>query len=141
MSTPQKRRQFTERQDILFLTQIRVEMPFLARRGKIMDVWDSVARNLATVGGFDRPQFDGKKAQARFAILLRDHREDNRASMRASCVSEDVTEKAIMLDDIATQVDEAKNEEMRRASTEDSTAARSEGADALVRDEAMESQG
>ncbi|RHY04557.1 hypothetical protein DYB25_013624 [Aphanomyces astaci] len=61
--------------------------------------------------------------------------------MRASGVSEDVTEKAIMLDDLATQVDEAKNEEMRRASTEDSTAARSEEAGALVRDEAMKSQG
>ncbi|KAF0706950.1 hypothetical protein AaE_013864 [Aphanomyces astaci] len=106
-----------------------------------MDVWDSVARNLATVGDFDRPQFDGKKAQARFAILLRDHRDDNRASMRASGVAEEVTEKTILLDDLATQVDEAKNEEMRRASTEDSTAARSEEAGALVRDEAMKSQG
>ncbi|RLO09670.1 hypothetical protein DYB28_004376 [Aphanomyces astaci] len=61
--------------------------------------------------------------------------------MRASGVAEEVTEKTILLDDLATQVDEAKNEEMRRASTEDSTAARSEEAGALVRDEAMKSQG
>ncbi|RHZ04942.1 hypothetical protein DYB26_010769 [Aphanomyces astaci] len=49
--------------------------------------------------------------------------------------------ETILLDDLATQVDEAKNEEMRRASTEDSTAARSEQAGALVCDEAMKSQG
>ncbi|ETV69653.1 hypothetical protein H257_14676 [Aphanomyces astaci] len=61
--------------------------------------------------------------------------------MRASGVAEEVTEKTILLDDLATQVDEANNEEMRRASTEDSTAARSEEAGALVRDEAMKSQG
>ncbi|RHY06434.1 hypothetical protein DYB25_001395, partial [Aphanomyces astaci] len=58
----------------------------------------------------------------------------------ASGVAEEVTEKTILLGDLATQVDEANNEEMRRASTEDSTAARSEEAGALVRDEAMKSQ-
>ncbi|RHZ00115.1 hypothetical protein DYB35_011887, partial [Aphanomyces astaci] len=61
--------------------------------------------------------------------------------MRVSDVAEGVTEKAILLDDLATQVDEAKSIEMRHASTEDSTAVRSEEAGALVRDEAMKSQG
>ncbi|ETV99372.1 hypothetical protein H310_08085 [Aphanomyces invadans] len=32
-----------------------------------MSDWDSVARNLISTGEFDRPKFDGKKAQVRFA--------------------------------------------------------------------------
>ncbi|ETV94607.1 hypothetical protein H310_11868 [Aphanomyces invadans] len=114
MTTSVKRRVFTEREDVLLLTQVSAEMPFLARRGKIMDVWDSVARNLATIGEFDRPQFDGKKAQARFLILLRDHRDNSNASRHASGAAENVTEKTILLDNLCNQVDEAKQEEGRR---------------------------
>ncbi|ETW05262.1 hypothetical protein H310_04226 [Aphanomyces invadans] len=141
MTTPVKRRVFTEREDVLLLTQVSVEMPFLAHRGKIMDVWESVARNLATIGEFDRPNFDGKKAQARFLILLRDHRDSNNASQRASGAAEHVTEKTVLLDDLCNQVDEAKQEEHRRAANECEEAATVEENGATVRDEAMRSQG
>ncbi|ETW01631.1 hypothetical protein H310_06262 [Aphanomyces invadans] len=142
MTTPvKKRRVFTEREDVLLLTQVSVEMLFLARRGKIMDVWDSVARNLATIGEFDRPQFDGKKAQARFIILLRDHRDNNNASRRASGAAENVTEKTILLDDLCNQADEAKQEVGRRMTQEIEEASNVEENGAIAREEAMKSQG
>ncbi|ETW08089.1 hypothetical protein H310_02451 [Aphanomyces invadans] len=83
-----------------------------------MDVWDSIARNLNTLAKFDRHQFDGKKAQAQFNILLRDHGERNNASQRTSGVDEEVTEKTIHLDDLSALVEEAKQEDMRRAASE-----------------------
>ncbi|ETW04512.1 hypothetical protein H310_04766 [Aphanomyces invadans] len=105
-----------------------------------MDVWDSVARNLATMGEFDRPQFDGKKAQARFLILLRDHRESNNASQRASGAAENVTEKIILLHDICNQVGEAKREENNCLTQEYEEASKVEENGAFVREEAMKSQ-
>ncbi|ETW04114.1 hypothetical protein H310_04474 [Aphanomyces invadans] len=139
MTTPIKRRVFSEREDVLLLTQFSAEMPFLARRGQIMDVWDSVARNLATL--FDRPQFDGEKAQGRFLILLRDNRDNKNASRRASGAPENVTEKTILLDDLYKQVDKANQKEDRRMTQEIEEASNVEENGAIVREEAMKSQG
>ncbi|RHY28473.1 hypothetical protein DYB32_005951 [Aphanomyces invadans] len=140
--TPQsKRRLFTEREDVLLLTQVMAEIPHLARRGTIMDVWESVARNLGALGEFDRPLFDGKKAQARFAILLRDHRDHNQHAQRASGAAEDQTERSILLDDLLAQVDDAKNDELQRSALNDEAACRAEDSATKVRDEAMKSQG
>ncbi|RHY23665.1 hypothetical protein DYB32_009097 [Aphanomyces invadans] len=97
-----------------------------------MDVWDSIARNLNTLAKFDRHQFDGKKAQAQFNILLRDHGERNNASQRTSGVDEEVTEKTIHLDDLSALVEEAKQEDMRRAASEVEAAARVEESGAIM---------
>ncbi|RHY22265.1 hypothetical protein DYB32_009549 [Aphanomyces invadans] len=107
----------------------------------IMDVWDSVARNLNTLEEFDRRHFDGKEAQAHFNILLRDHRNRNAASQRASGVDEEERDKTVLLDDLCAQVDDAKHEEARRAAMEIEAAERAEESAEIVREEAMKSFG
>ncbi|RHY46223.1 hypothetical protein DYB26_009595 [Aphanomyces astaci] len=134
MSTPFKRRQYSELQDLMLLRQISDDKPFLARHGRIMEAWESVARALAAQVDFDRPHFDGKKAQSRFTILLRDHRDNNSAPMRAvsACTGEDSAEKMDLLEDISrlersstlaasgSQVDEAKEaNDVPRSTTDD----------------------
>ncbi|RLO11209.1 hypothetical protein DYB28_009990 [Aphanomyces astaci] len=118
----------------MLLRQISDDKPFLARHGRIMEAWESVARALAAQVDFDRPHFDGKKAQSRFAILLRDHRDNNNAPMRAvsACTGEDSAEKMDLLEDISrlersstlaasgNQVDEAKEaDDVPRSTTDD----------------------
>ncbi|RHY28069.1 hypothetical protein DYB32_006285 [Aphanomyces invadans] len=106
-----------------------------------MDVWDSVARNLNTLDEFNRRHFDGKRAQARFNLLLRDHKERNVASNRPSGSDEVVDERVVLLDDLSSQVEEAKKEEADRADSEAEAAARAEESVVLVREEEMKSQG
>ncbi|ETV94614.1 hypothetical protein H310_11875 [Aphanomyces invadans] len=55
---------------------------------------------LKDVEGFSRPGIDGKRAQNRFLLLVRQHKASNLESARASGVSEDETEKSKLLDDL-----------------------------------------
>ncbi|ETV93827.1 hypothetical protein H310_12389 [Aphanomyces invadans] len=68
MSTPVKRRNYTEEQDLMLLRQVALDMPFLERRGLIMDKWGSLAAVFAARMDFGRP--DCKKACNRFSALL-----------------------------------------------------------------------
>ncbi len=85
-------------------------MPFLARRGGLMEAWSSVAVNLASAEGFDRPNFDGKKASNRFMTLLESHRSFNRKSVKESGISEEESEKIVLLDDLMEAYDDAEQE-------------------------------
>ncbi|ETV92069.1 hypothetical protein H310_13591 [Aphanomyces invadans] len=104
MAKPVKRRQFTLDKDVMLLTQVSSQQPFLALCGSIMDVRDSVDKNLASLDEFDRPNFEGKKVQARFTLLTRDHANSTAASARASGVVEDVNETTILLDELASKM-------------------------------------
>ncbi|ETW01003.1 hypothetical protein H310_06639 [Aphanomyces invadans] len=106
-----------------------------------MDVWDSVARNHNTLEEFDRRHFDGKKAQTRFNILLRDHSDRNAALQPASGVDEEESDKTVFLDDLCAQVDDAKQEEARRAAMEIEAGEWAEESVVIVREEAMKSLG
>ena len=134
MPTPSKRRVFTDREDVLLLTQISAESPHLARRGTIMDVWESVARNVASLAEFDRPLFDGKKAQGRFHILMKEHRSKSAASERASGASEEVTEKVVLLDNLRSQVDDKEEADAINVSALAEEAERVEESAAYIRD-------
>ncbi|ETW02056.1 hypothetical protein H310_05670 [Aphanomyces invadans] len=106
-----------------------------------MSAWDCVARNLISSGEFDRPEFDGKKAQARFAIMLRDHQDRNETSAKASGAAEEYTEHRILLDNLLAQVWQANEEGEKRTAEEEAAAAQVESSAAQIRDEAMKSQG
>ncbi|RLO01193.1 hypothetical protein DYB28_016159, partial [Aphanomyces astaci] len=60
--TPNKRRLYTEQEDIMLLRQVNAERPFEAKKGEVMKVWGLVAIALADHEDFARPQFDTKKA-------------------------------------------------------------------------------
>ncbi|ETW05542.1 hypothetical protein H310_03294 [Aphanomyces invadans] len=106
-----------------------------------MSAWDSVARNLISSGEFDRPKFDGKKTQARFAIMLRDHQDRNETSAKASGAAEECIERRILLDDLLAQVLQVNEEGEKRTAEEEAAAAQVESSAAQIRDEAMKSQG
>ncbi|ETV91140.1 hypothetical protein H310_14152 [Aphanomyces invadans] len=83
MSAPPKRRNYTdEEEDLMLLRQVSADMPFLARRGLIMDKWAAVAEKLAATDDFGRPDFDAKKANNRFNALAEAHRKGNHLSSR-----------------------------------------------------------
>ncbi|ETV90099.1 hypothetical protein H310_15068 [Aphanomyces invadans] len=97
MTTPLTRRNFTDEEDLLLLRQVSADMPFLARRGFVMDKWAQTAQALAGCEEFGRPDFDAKKANNRFNALIEAHRKSNQESSRASGISEEVTEKVMLL--------------------------------------------
>ncbi|RHZ14029.1 hypothetical protein DYB37_009407 [Aphanomyces astaci] len=73
MQTPNKRRLYTEQEDIILLRQVNAERPFEAKKGEVMKVWGLVAKALADHEDFARPQFDAKKAQNRFSTVMDYH--------------------------------------------------------------------
>ncbi|CAK4509727.1 unnamed protein product, partial [Aphanomyces euteiches] len=79
-----KRRCFNEEKDVLLLRQICAELPFQAKRGRVTDALDSVAMNLRELEEFKRDGFSGKKAQNRFDVLIKEHRESTQKSMSTS---------------------------------------------------------
>ncbi|KAF4033982.1 hypothetical protein GN244_ATG14078 [Phytophthora infestans] len=65
--------------------------------------------------GFSKQEITGKSAQARFNVLVENHREADKKSAAASGVSEDYTESQQLLDEIVLAVDEHAREEAQRA--------------------------
>ncbi|RHY13923.1 hypothetical protein DYB32_010890 [Aphanomyces invadans] len=125
----------------MLLRQVAYEMPFLARHGLIMDKWASVAQALAADENFSRPDFDAKKANNRFAALLDAHKKRNKEAEQASGVSEEVTEKVTLLDDLLAAFEDAKEEEAARAAETKKAMEANEQLGLVVRDEAMQSLG
>ncbi|KAF0758040.1 hypothetical protein AaE_004066 [Aphanomyces astaci] len=116
-------------------------MPFLARRGLIMDKWAAIAETLAANEDFGRPDFDAKKANNRFIALAEAHRKSNRVSARVFGISEDVGEKLALLDDILSAHDDAKEEESQRIADAKKTQEHNDNLGSVVREEAMQSLG
>ncbi|KAG9410825.1 hypothetical protein AC1031_018849 [Aphanomyces cochlioides] len=141
MATAHKRRNFSDNEDILLLRQVTVDMPFLAPRGRIMEKWTSLAKNLAALAEFDRPDFDAKKASNRFNALLEAHRKYNKHSERASGISEEVNEKLDLLDDLLAAFDDAKEEEAQRNEATKKNLDHDENLGSIVHDEALKSLG
>ncbi|RHY91962.1 hypothetical protein DYB31_016599, partial [Aphanomyces astaci] len=140
MSTPTKSR-FTEDEDILLLREINGRLPFMAKRGQVMVRWSAVAEAVQSQDGFDRPGFDGKRAQNRFTLLLEGHRHKDEEGKRASGTDEGYGEKFQLLDDLLSAFDDWKNEEKVRLEEVQQEADRVDAMAATIRDEAMKSLG
>ncbi|CAK4075189.1 unnamed protein product [Aphanomyces euteiches] len=141
MSTTFKRRNFSDEEDLLLLRQVAVEMPFFAPRGCIMEKWTSLAKTLASLEEFRRPNFDAILASNRFHFLLESHRKYNKHSERASGVSEEVSEKLDLLDDLLAAFDDAKEEEALRNDWRMKSTEHDESLGNIVREEALKSMG
>ncbi|RHY18814.1 hypothetical protein DYB32_010327 [Aphanomyces invadans] len=97
--TPEKK-WWTEEDDIILLTQVNNDRPFTKRQ--TTKAWEVLAVALRDIEDFTRPGIDGKKAQNRFLLLMRQHKARNDKAERLSGVSESETEKSRLLDDLAT---------------------------------------
>ncbi|KAG9398067.1 hypothetical protein AC1031_014985 [Aphanomyces cochlioides] len=136
-SVAPKRQCFNEEEDVLLLRQICAELPFQAKRGKVMDAWESVATNLQELEEFKREGFSGKTAQNRFDIMIKEHRESSNKSKSASGIAEDVSERTALLDELVELLDDTKSEETPRSEKSRLDVVRNEQAGAIVRDEAI----
>ncbi|KAG9408815.1 hypothetical protein AC1031_020658 [Aphanomyces cochlioides] len=132
MTTPSKRRNYTEEEDVMLLRQVALEMPFQARRGLVMERWGAVASALMTCDAFRRREIDAKKACNRFLLL---------ESERASGISEDLSEKTLLLDDLVAAYDDAKSAETQRCDEQKLAAEQAEVSGQLVRTEALQALG
>ncbi|RHY38404.1 hypothetical protein DYB34_008750 [Aphanomyces astaci] len=65
METPQSRRVFNNKADVMLLRQVNADHPFQAKKGEVKS-WASVANQLAGQDDYGRPSFDAKKALNRF---------------------------------------------------------------------------
>ncbi|RQM19844.1 hypothetical protein B5M09_000654 [Aphanomyces astaci] len=116
-------------------------MPFQARRGLVMERWNSVAASLRTAEDFSRSDIDAKRSCNRFMLLLDAHRKSDKQSERASGIDEEVTEKSMLLDDLLAAYDDAKNADLRRTEESRLAAEHVDAMGSLVREEALHSLG
>ncbi|RHY22042.1 hypothetical protein DYB32_009637 [Aphanomyces invadans] len=93
-----------------------------------------MAATLRSVVGFSRTTLDGKKAQNRFFLLLRQNKTQNDVSARLSGVDEDETAKSKLLDDLVPLYKDAMAKKKSMIASE---AALKAGDTKIVRDQAM----
>ncbi|KAE8913992.1 hypothetical protein PF005_g1548 [Phytophthora fragariae] len=101
-----KRRNYSEEEDVMLLRQVLGDRRFEARRGKITGAWDALAAKLVAEDSFPRLKLSGKNAQSRFDKLVKTRRQENEESMAPSGVSEEESEKALLLDELIELVDD-----------------------------------
>ncbi|ETV90957.1 hypothetical protein H310_14301 [Aphanomyces invadans] len=95
----QEKKWWLEDDDVMLLTQINNDRPFMQRKDA-MKAWEALAATLRSHPSFSRRTLDGRKAQNRFLLLIRQHKSSSNASARLSGVSEDESAKTRLLDDI-----------------------------------------
>ncbi|KAG9398177.1 hypothetical protein AC1031_014779 [Aphanomyces cochlioides] len=109
----EKRRNWTEDEDIVLLRQVAADLPCLAPYGKILACWDTVAKTLLSSGCLAR-SIGGQKAQNRFFFLLDEHRKYDLSSARKFGVDETTSEKIDLLDDLLVMYDDNKMEQEKK---------------------------
>ncbi|KAF0705966.1 hypothetical protein AaE_014306 [Aphanomyces astaci] len=125
---------WTEEEDKILLTQINNTRPFLQRKDT-RKAWDTMAATLKDVDGFTRPGIDGKKAQNRFLLLVRQHKSNNNEAARLSGATEDETPKSRLLDDLVPLYNDAATK--KRAATPLSEADEKAASIKFIREQAM----
>lgn len=100
----QRRKRFSEEDDMLLLTQVNVDLPFATGYGKMMAAWERLAAQLRTLPSFKTSTISGKTCQARFNKLLDKHRTWEASSKRKSGVDESETSRIKMLTELSTLV-------------------------------------
>lgn len=78
----------------------------------------------------------GKHAQARFNTLIKEHKAFDEISRRASGISQECTEKIVLLDELTVLVDELSAKEASKTEAEKKKQESNIAAGAVVRDEA-----
>ncbi|RHY00343.1 hypothetical protein DYB25_003299 [Aphanomyces astaci] len=141
METPQRRRVFNEKEDVMLLRQVNADRPFQAKKGEVMKSWASVAHQLAEHDDFGRPSFDAKKALNRFGILMDGHVQYNAESARASGVSEDHDERILLLDELLAAYTDSKFQDKARHEQVVADQEKNEGDGMYIRNEAMQTMG
>ncbi|CAK4668024.1 unnamed protein product [Aphanomyces euteiches] len=132
----EKRRNWTEDEDIVLLRQVAADLPFLAPYGKILACWHTVAKTLFSSGCLAR-SIDGKKAQNRFFFLLDEHREYDQNSARKSGVDETTSEKIDLLDDLLAMYDDNKMEQEKKVENKKVESQKKEVYGAAIREAAL----
>ncbi|KAG9401557.1 hypothetical protein AC1031_009427, partial [Aphanomyces cochlioides] len=97
----QEKKWWTEGDDVLLLTQVNIDRPFQQRRDATK-AWERMAEKLRSSDEFTQRSLDGKKAQNRFLLLLRQHKLKNDESARLSGVDEEESPKSQLLDDLTS---------------------------------------
>ncbi|CAK4299751.1 unnamed protein product, partial [Aphanomyces euteiches] len=116
----EKRRNWTEDEDIVLLRQVAADLPFLAPYGKN---WPR--------------SVDGKKAQNRFFFLLDEHREYDQNSARKSGVDETTSEMIDLLDDLLAMYDDNKMEQEKKVENKKVESQKNEVYGAAIREAAL----
>uniref|UniRef100_H3GPU9 Myb-like domain-containing protein n=1 Tax=Phytophthora ramorum TaxID=164328 RepID=H3GPU9_PHYRM len=117
---PPRRKNYSEEDDVALLRQVLLDRPFDKPRGKVMQHWDSLAATLVASSGFTRSKLSGKNSQSRINQLVRTHRETMKKAALLSGVSEEITERDQLLDELvellddATLVEECKKKEEQK---------------------------
>ncbi|KAG2833694.1 hypothetical protein PC129_g19241 [Phytophthora cactorum] len=60
VSTPQRRKNYSEEDDVTLLRQVLLDRPFAKPRGKVMPHWDTLAATLVASPAFARSKLSGK---------------------------------------------------------------------------------
>ncbi|KAE8883934.1 hypothetical protein PF007_g6638 [Phytophthora fragariae] len=121
-----RRRNFTDEEDLALLRQALGDRPFLQPRGGILAKWDELAATLVADASFPRDNLSGKTASSRFDKLVKAHREQSAEAATLSGVSEEESEKTVLLDEIVALLDDyaartaaAKETEQRKREREE----------------------
>ncbi|KAG2783949.1 hypothetical protein PC129_g13845 [Phytophthora cactorum] len=137
----EKRRNYSEEEDVMLLRQVLGDRPFQAQRGKITGAWDALAAKLVADDSFPRLKLSGKNAQSRFDELVKTRRQENEESMAASGISEEESEKALLLDELIELVDDHNESVCASKAADTLKRQREEEASAMSRRLAMETLG
>ncbi|KAG9401076.1 hypothetical protein AC1031_009835 [Aphanomyces cochlioides] len=135
MQSKEKRRNWTEAEDLILLRQVLLR-PFQARHGDVMALWDRIAETLCDEESFQR-LVDGKKLQSRFNHLIDKHRKFDKQALRLSGVEEEESETSMILDDLIQLVDDAKIENANDKKEKKLEEKKAEAAGQIIRDETM----
>ncbi|KAG9413501.1 hypothetical protein AC1031_012722 [Aphanomyces cochlioides] len=86
----QEKKWWNDDEDTALLAQVNNDRPFMQLKDTTK-AWNAMAEALRLAPGFTRRGIDGRKAQNRFLLLVRQHKSRNTASARLSGVAEDET--------------------------------------------------
>ncbi|KAG9405016.1 hypothetical protein AC1031_004115 [Aphanomyces cochlioides] len=134
MQSKEKRRNWTEAEDLILRRQVSLLRPFQARHGDVMALWERVAETLCDEESFQR-LVDGKKLQSNH--LIDKHRKFDKQALRLSGVEEEESETSMILDDLIQLVDDAKIENENDKKEKKLEEKKAEAAGQKIRDEAM----
>ncbi|ETV71303.1 hypothetical protein H257_13434 [Aphanomyces astaci] len=112
MAHTDKRRNWSQEDDLTLLKQVAADTPFAAEKGQLRKAWQGLAETLMPCENFGRV-VDGKKVQNRFLALVDEHRKFDATSARLSGSDQEEKEKHMLLDDIITLLDDVKAEQQK----------------------------
>ncbi|KAJ8569336.1 hypothetical protein ON010_g5925 [Phytophthora cinnamomi] len=105
----------------------------LSHGAKVMQHWDSLAATLVASPAFSRSKLSGKNAQSRMNQLVQTHREAMKEAELLSGVTEEVTERDQLLDELVELLDDAKQEQECKKQNEQKKRERDEAASLVAR--------